>query len=342
MFQEFLDEVTDTSLQPDRNPRFTIEDNNGKVINDDVQIYMKTPLVQNSTPLNRANIRNLQGDLYTQDRYNTPSYSGTAMTLNLPLTSYEVGKVIKIKAPAALSNPTLNVNGLGAKAVAGDLISGRYYNLVFDGTNFLIQRTKTNVSKAPIVITSSGNYTIDTEIVYKMILVGGGGGAGGVLNTYSDMAGDVQGGGAGGVIIDTFIPKTSTISVTIGAGGSNLLESSSTSLAANGQNGGNTIIDNFIAYGGDGGSAYWSRYEETRGTKGTGGTYKGGLGLNGYNAFDRSYDGNGNTYGTGGDGFVVEGIQYGMGGSVVARTNDAQFVSQDLAKQGVAVLYPIL
>ena len=71
MFQEFKDEVLDPSLQPDINPRYTIRDNNGKVISDDVQIEMKTPVVQNPTPLNRAAVGNIQGDLYTQDRFNS-------------------------------------------------------------------------------------------------------------------------------------------------------------------------------------------------------------------------------------------------------------------------------
>ena len=71
MFQEFKDEVLDPSLQPDINPRYTIRDNNGKVISDDVQIEMKTPVVQNPTPLNRAVVGNIQGDLYTQDRFNS-------------------------------------------------------------------------------------------------------------------------------------------------------------------------------------------------------------------------------------------------------------------------------
>ena len=51
---EFVDEVLDPSLQPDTNPRYTIKDNNGKVINDDIQIELKTPVVNNGTPLNRA------------------------------------------------------------------------------------------------------------------------------------------------------------------------------------------------------------------------------------------------------------------------------------------------
>lgn len=136
MFQDFKDEVLDPSLQPDTNPRYTIKDNNGKVISDDVQIEMKTPVVQNPTPLNRANIRNLQADLYTQDRYSTPSYSGTAMTLDLPLTSYETGKIVKITAPATLTNPTLNINGLGAKTIKSIINKGENYTLIYNGMNW--------------------------------------------------------------------------------------------------------------------------------------------------------------------------------------------------------------
>lgn len=138
MIQEILDEVLDTSLQPDNNPRYTIKDNNGRIINDNVQIEFKTPVVQNPTPLNRATLSNIQGDLYTQDRYNTPTYSGTAMTLNLPLTSYETGKIIKITAPTTLSNPTLNINSLGAKKINGKITKGEKVSLVYNGTSFNI------------------------------------------------------------------------------------------------------------------------------------------------------------------------------------------------------------
>lgn len=73
MIQEILDEVLDTSLQSDTNPRYTIKDNSGNIINDNVQIDLKTPVVTGGTPLNRATLANLQGDLYTQDRYNVPT-----------------------------------------------------------------------------------------------------------------------------------------------------------------------------------------------------------------------------------------------------------------------------
>lgn len=77
MYQEIKDEILDPSLQPDENDRYTIKNNKGVVIHDDVQIEMKTPVVQNPTPFNRATMGNIQGDLYTLYRYNTPSYSLT-------------------------------------------------------------------------------------------------------------------------------------------------------------------------------------------------------------------------------------------------------------------------
>lgn len=169
MFQDFKDEVLDPSLQPDVNPRYTIKDNNGKVINDNVQIDLKTPVVQNPTPLNRANIRNLQGDLYTQDRYNTPSYSGTAMTLDLPLTSYEVGKVVKITAPATLTNPTLNINGLGAKTVNGTIESGYKYILIYNGTSFDVIESFPIASRS-LAETGANNFSIMTPLRVKQAI----------------------------------------------------------------------------------------------------------------------------------------------------------------------------
>lgn len=137
MFREFLDEVLDPSLQPDVNPRYTIRDNKGNVISDDVQIEMKTPVIQNPTPLNRAYMNNLQGDVYTQDRYNALTYSGNnAMGLLLPLTSYETGKIVNIIAPTTLSNPTLNINGLGDRVINGRIESGKRYTLMYNGTSW--------------------------------------------------------------------------------------------------------------------------------------------------------------------------------------------------------------
>lgn len=330
MLQDILDEVIEGS------PRYNIQEaENGNKI-----IELANPVITIGTPINRALFRNLQGDLYTEDRYSSPTYNGNNLTLDLPLTSYEVGKVIKIKSPITSSSAAIDINGLGARNIQGDIIANKYYNLVFDGNRFVIQRTKTNISKSPIIITTSGNYTIDRETTYKVILVGGGGGSAVVLNTYSDMNGDVRGGGSGGVIIDTFIPTSSTVSVTIGSAGANQSGESSSSLRVNGTNGGNTIVGNLIAYGGSGGSAFWSRHEDTRGTNGKGGSFAGGLGANG-NDGTVSSDSD-NSYGTGGVGFTIEGVEYGYGGSVVSEILDADIISTRSPNKGVAIFYPML
>ena len=65
MIQDIIDEVLESE------PRYTLRDSVGNVLNDDVDIALKTPVVEEGTPINRALFRNLQGDLYTEDRYNT-------------------------------------------------------------------------------------------------------------------------------------------------------------------------------------------------------------------------------------------------------------------------------
>lgn len=74
MIQDIIDEVLESE------PRYTLRDSVGNVLNDDVDIALKTPVVEEGTPINRALFRNFQGDLYTTDRYNT-------------ITGYETTKV---------------------------------------------------------------------------------------------------------------------------------------------------------------------------------------------------------------------------------------------------------
>ena len=51
-------------------PLYVIEGSDGTILQDNVKITQKTPVVEEATELNRATLANLQGDLYTQDRYN--------------------------------------------------------------------------------------------------------------------------------------------------------------------------------------------------------------------------------------------------------------------------------
>lgn len=60
---DIKDEILNVSGQPDVNPRYTIRDNNGNIINDDVQIEMKTPVIQQPTPLNKKLFQDFNDDI---------------------------------------------------------------------------------------------------------------------------------------------------------------------------------------------------------------------------------------------------------------------------------------
>lgn len=64
MIQDIKDEILEND------PRYRIRDNNGNIIQDNINIEQITPVAQEGTPINRATLGNIQGDLYTQDRYN--------------------------------------------------------------------------------------------------------------------------------------------------------------------------------------------------------------------------------------------------------------------------------
>lgn len=112
---------------------------------------------EEGTNINRALLRNLQGDLYTQDRYSEVSLRKEIegdnyvyyADLNLPLTSYEKGKIINIIGGRLLddtqeppiyinsfSNVYLNINNLGAKKISKGIEYGVRYSLIYNGENW--------------------------------------------------------------------------------------------------------------------------------------------------------------------------------------------------------------
>lgn len=154
MIQEFKDEVLDTNLQPDVEPRYTIRNNAGNVLNDNVKIELKTPVIENGTPLNKATMGNIQGDLYTQDRYNKPAIVNGVLTLDLPLTSYEADKVVKIQCSQTLTNPKININQLGDKLINGTIVANEKISLIYNGESFDIIE---NYPKASTVQAQGGD-----------------------------------------------------------------------------------------------------------------------------------------------------------------------------------------
>ena len=78
MIQEILDEVLEGE------PRYTIKENDGSVFQDNMDIVLRTPIVQEGTPINKKLFNNIQGDLYTQDRYNAPNVVRKTRIVNYP------------------------------------------------------------------------------------------------------------------------------------------------------------------------------------------------------------------------------------------------------------------
>ena len=99
MIQDFLDEVLSDV------PKYTLRDGDGNVLNDDVDIALKTPILQEGTPLNRQTFRNLQGDLYTADRYSEVSVT---------LSTTEVADVFKLAQLPLDNTSTIHSIGYGS------------------------------------------------------------------------------------------------------------------------------------------------------------------------------------------------------------------------------------
>jgi hypothetical protein len=244
------------------------------------------------------------------------------------------------------TNPYIDINGLGKRQILGTIKHGKYYNLVYDGAVWHAVATTHGVDTTPIVITSSGTYTVDSDLTYKVIAKGGGGGAAYVYSTYADVYVGVAGGGAGGMIEDTFKPSSDNISVTIGAAGSNRNKNSSASASIQGTSGGSTIIGNFVAGGGGYGYVSYVRDGDDVVTQGTGGSYSGGNGTNGASGTKKyTTDIYGKTQeivGQGGAGMNYDGGTYGRGGTYAMDDSQEELTQTQSATSGIVILYPMV
>ena len=243
----------------------------------------------------------------------TTSNAG-AVAVTLPLES-------SVAWPAGTQLRILNI-GAGTVTVAGAVgvtISGtpltlaqyKGANLIKTGTNtwvmlpfssgvgaadFSDTATGTYSGFKYLTFSSSGTITISTAGFADLILVGGGGAGGASVG---------GGGGAGGalVITDAYLP-TGTLTVTVGAGGAQML------VAAN--NGAASRISDFYSPGG-GGSGTGSRVVGGNGGSGGGGSVSskaGGAGVTGIGF-------------AGGTGGAVDGCGGGGGGTAVGANSAA-------------------
>ncbi len=248
-----------------------------------------------------------------KDIFYTTTNSGSNFSVNIPINSYETNMIIKIKANANSSTPTLNVNGLGIKTVNTTFVQNKEYVLMYNGTSW-------DSLSAPQIITTSGNYAL-LHSKYYCVAIGGGGGVGRGTGTRGASAL----GGDGGLVAGIFTPTSSTTSVVIGAGGS--------SASGQANNGGNTQIGFFTAYGGTGGKGGSGSSQSTSNypTPGIGGKGMGGAILEGVSPEQE----NSGTIIVAPIGHTIEGVNYGKGGDSFTSTTGVPGTA------GAVILYPL-
>lgn len=156
----------------------------------------------------------------------------------LDVPAYAAGRVLWVVAPATNTATTVNANvsGLGNRRVKksngsdpaiGDIIAGRLYPTVDDGTNIRVVYPLASdivdaVAASPPILSvfidstpGTRTFTPTTTGWYEVVLVGAGGGGGGGVGT-----GGGGGGAGGGVVVDyVYLIAGTAYTYTIGTGG---------------------------------------------------------------------------------------------------------------------------
>lgn len=175
-----------------------------------------------------ADLDDVQKDLpvYAATTNSGNAYSATLAPVPAGLVD---GMRVKVKINAANTGAaTLNLNGLGAKAItkngttalaSGDLAAGQVVELAFDGTQFqMISGAPASVSTVNRVsFTASGSWTCPAGVNYIDLTHVGGGGGGANRNGTTNGGG----GGGAGATVRRRIAVTPGVQydITIGAGG---------------------------------------------------------------------------------------------------------------------------
>lgn len=116
------DEILDTSLQPDPNPRYTIRDNKGNIIHENIQIEMKTPVVQNGTALNKAFFTKLYNTIMADTSELVADYTSTEDTTLIEITGLDLladGGVYDVVVSGRGSIAGLRINGISDEVYVG-------------------------------------------------------------------------------------------------------------------------------------------------------------------------------------------------------------------------------
>lgn len=273
------------------------------------------------------------------------------------LTAYVAGQTFRfVSAGANTGAVTLNINGLGAKAVTkrgtsaltgSEIAASQVVEVVYDGTQFQLMPSAGSGALINVVSFSSGSGTYTPTAGTNSVIVhllGGGGGAGGCVAQTSNGGNASQGGSGGGYVVHRYTSGFSGLSYSVGAAGTGGANS-----GANGGNGGDTTFGALTAGGGIGGAGIstangtstWSNANATPGGGAGGGnlinrggdrSFQGGYGATNHALFPNGANG---PFGAGGtanlnaDGGASTGFGSGGGGiinttsSAIARTGGA-------------------
>jgi hypothetical protein len=220
--------------------------------------------------------------------------NGLTVTANSAFTTYANGRILAFKATADNTTAaTLNVNGIGAKAIRKmdstgdvDLAGGEIqdtgiylvqYSTALNGGAgawLLVNSSIPTISVTVQTFTANGTWTKPTGCRRAIFeAVGGGGGSGSVQGTAGSSAGATGGGGSAfsGKTGTVNVESISSAAVTIGAAGT------AGSAGGAGGNGGNTAITigatTYTWGGGSGSPGFNSNTSTSASTQpGTGGT----------------------------------------------------------------------
>lgn len=168
-------------------------------------------------------------------------------------TAYVAGQTFRFVAAGAntTASVTLNINGLGAKAITklgiGSLQSGTVVQVVYDGTQFQPVSAPSGALINVQRISATGTYTPTAGTSSVVVHIVGGGGAGGGAPATGAGQVSVGGGGGGGAwSVSRLTSGFSGVTVTIGAGGTGVS-------GANGNSGSASSFGALIVVGGGGG-----------------------------------------------------------------------------------------
>jgi len=188
------------------------------------------------------------------------------VTLNPVPTALAAGFPVNFKATADNTGPTtINVNGLGAADIldaaggalaGGEIITDGMYSLLYDGSDFRLASTPSNLGGAGRLVTvtrmsATGSYSPSAGASKIRVRMGGpGGGGGGGAATGGSQISLGGGGGSGSYAEAEFLVSaiTAPVTVTLPAGGAG-------NSGAGGSNGASASFGSYITCpGGQGGS----------------------------------------------------------------------------------------